>query len=220
MPFFARVFGAAVGVRKVRVAAVDDDVALLEMRQQLLDHLIDRVAGLHHQHDAPRPLQHFREFFDGMRADYLRALGFVVDELVDFGNGSIEDRHFVSVVVHVQDQVLAHDGKADQSDVTEFILHVRDLPFVEASRALFTVSPQIDDDQNDWSFFILSLVLRTWTLQAVARAVCKHTDPGQPHPAASRQFVRGTSTENSRRTIDRIYVCETILSRPCNLVVR
>ena len=40
MPFSFRDLGAAVGVREMRVAAVDDDVALFEMRHQL-----DRSSG-------------------------------------------------------------------------------------------------------------------------------------------------------------------------------
>jgi uncharacterized protein (DUF302 family) len=58
-----------------------------------------------------------------MRAHHLRAGGFVADELIDLGNRSIEYGHAIPVVVHVQDQVLAHDGQADQPDVTIFFFH-------------------------------------------------------------------------------------------------
>ena len=94
-----------------------------EMRQQLLDHLVDRVAGLDHQHDAARPLQQLDQLFDRVRADDLRALRLVVDELVHLGDGAVEHGHLVAVVVHVQDQVLAHDGQADQADITTRVRH-------------------------------------------------------------------------------------------------
>src|SRR5208337_2440876 len=50
---FSKIFRAAAGVRPVRIAPVDDDVALLEVRQDILNHVVDGVARLHHQHDAP-----------------------------------------------------------------------------------------------------------------------------------------------------------------------
>ena len=56
----------------------------------------------------------------GVRADDLGALGFVGEEVVDLGDGAVEDRNFESVVVHVEDKVLSHDGKADQADITHW----------------------------------------------------------------------------------------------------
>ena len=35
-----------------------------------------------------------------------------------FSDGAVEGHHGEAVVVHVEDQVLAHDGKADQGDVS------------------------------------------------------------------------------------------------------
>jgi len=52
------------------------------------------------------------------------ALGLVVDEVIDLGNGPIENGYGEAVIVHVQDQVLAHDRKADQADVAFFVAHV------------------------------------------------------------------------------------------------
>src|SRR5690606_25231163 len=43
----------AVGIE--RVAAFEDGVALIEMRQQLLDHVVDGLAGLDHDDDRARP---------------------------------------------------------------------------------------------------------------------------------------------------------------------
>ena len=43
--------------RKSRVAAVDDDVALAQQRLELVDHGIDRRAGLDHHHHLPRRFQ-------------------------------------------------------------------------------------------------------------------------------------------------------------------
>jgi len=54
---FSQSPGAADGVREVGVAAVDDDVALFEEGNQLVDELVDRGAGLDHEHDAPGALE-------------------------------------------------------------------------------------------------------------------------------------------------------------------
>src|SRR6185312_603322 len=55
--------------------------------------------------------------------DDIGTFGLVADELIDFGDGAVIDRNFESVVVHVEDQVLAHDGESDQSDIASFLLH-------------------------------------------------------------------------------------------------
>ena len=47
----------------------------------------------------------------------LCALGRVVQELVHLGDRAVEGDHGKAVVVHVQNQVLAHDGQTDQCDV-------------------------------------------------------------------------------------------------------
>ena len=50
-------------------------------------------------------------------ADDLLSLGPAVDELVDLRRRAVEDGHGVAVALHVQDEVLAHHGQADQADV-------------------------------------------------------------------------------------------------------
>src|ERR1017187_9946914 len=53
-----------------------------------------------------------------MGADDFRALGLVGDEIVHLGDGAIEGRHGKTMVVHVQNQILAHHGQPDKSDVS------------------------------------------------------------------------------------------------------
>ena len=48
------ILGAADAVGEVGVAAVDDDVALVEQRHQLVDQVVDRLAGLDHDHHPAR----------------------------------------------------------------------------------------------------------------------------------------------------------------------
>jgi hypothetical protein len=57
---------AALGVGVERVAAVDDDVTLVEQRDELFDHGVDRAAGLDHDHDLARAGQDCDEFLEGL----------------------------------------------------------------------------------------------------------------------------------------------------------
>src|ERR1700675_1642279 len=56
--------------------------------------------------------------------------GLVVDELVHLGGGSIEDRHLVAMIVHIEYEVLAHDGEAYQPYVAASA-HLRLLIFTD-----------------------------------------------------------------------------------------
>ena len=54
---------------------------------------------------------------DRVRADDLGALGFLVEEIVHLGDGAVESDHGEPVVVHVENEILAHYSKANYSDV-------------------------------------------------------------------------------------------------------
>src|SRR6266436_4430073 len=125
----------------MRVAAVDDDVSFFQVRQQAIDHMIDGIAGLHHQHHAARLLQRLNQLRNRVGAYYLRAFGFVVEEVVNLGDGSIEYGNAVSMIVHVQDQILAHHGEADESDVAAFCWHNLSFYLQSSSMNSLTVKP-------------------------------------------------------------------------------
>jgi hypothetical protein len=124
IPLAARSFRAPVRIGEQGIAAVDDDVSLRQEGQQLIDHLIDGVAGFHHQHHAAWAFQQADQLLDRVSADDVGAFGFVGEEIVDFGNGAVEDGHFEAVVIHVENEVLTHHGKADQADVTRGVWHI------------------------------------------------------------------------------------------------
>jgi hypothetical protein len=114
---------AAVGIGEERVAAIDYDVAGLEIGQDVVDGLVDGVAGFDHEHDAAGALEERCELLGGVGADDVGALGFVGEEVVDFGGGAVEYGHFEAVVVHIEDKVLSHDGKTDEADITRSVWH-------------------------------------------------------------------------------------------------
>ncbi len=108
---------------KERVAAVDDDVAGFEEREEVLDEFVDGLAGLDHEHDAAGLLEQGGHFLEGVRADDLGAFGLVGEEIVHLGDGAVEGDHGEAVVVHVQNQVLAHDGQPNHGNIS-FWFHV------------------------------------------------------------------------------------------------
>jgi len=97
------------------------------VRHDLADHVVHRGARLDHQHDAARALQQRCHFFNRVRADNLRAFGFVVHEVIDLGDGPVKDHHFVSVVVHVQHEILTHHGQPDKTDIASCLWHIDSL---------------------------------------------------------------------------------------------
>lgn len=60
------------GVREVRVAAVNDDVTLLQERKEELDKVINRLARHDQHHDATGLLQRLHHFLKGLCTDDLR----------------------------------------------------------------------------------------------------------------------------------------------------
>ena len=51
----------------------------------------------------------------------LSSLGLVLKEVVNLGSGTVVSDDLETLVVHVEDQVHAHDGKTDESNVTQLL---------------------------------------------------------------------------------------------------
>ena len=118
-------FAGLVASRRVgeeRIAAVDDDVAFLEMRQELVDHLVDRLAGLDHDEDRAG----LRDAGDelGQRLGREKTAFFAVlgDQRVGALVIAIEDRNAEPLVRGVSRQVCAHDGQSHNANVS-FVSH-------------------------------------------------------------------------------------------------
>ena len=114
------------GVFEMRVAAVDDDVALVEKGKKFGDDRVDRrvlgierefrsgngVFRLNHQHNFARAFELGNQLFEGVCADELIALGLRFggrEEIVDLASRAVEDRDVKAMIHHVQNEILAHD---------------------------------------------------------------------------------------------------------------
>ena len=112
--------GAADGIREMGIAAVDDDIALFQVRDDLLDKIVHRLAGLHHQHHLARLFQIGHEFFDGIGADDVLALGAAFHKFGHFLRRAVVHRHGEALAFHIHHQVLAHYGQPDETDIRFF----------------------------------------------------------------------------------------------------
>ncbi len=110
-------FRASDGVGEMRVAAVDDDVARFEHRDEFLDEIIDRLAGFHQQHHLAGSSEVAGEFLQALTADDLLVPCPASQESVDLRHRAVETSDGETLAFHVQDQVLAHDSEPDQADI-------------------------------------------------------------------------------------------------------
>ena len=109
----------------MRVTTVDENVALLQQRYELFDHRIDRRAGLDHNHHFARSFQICDKLFERTRPNDVLALRATSDEVVDLGCRAIENGDGVATRFNIEDEILAHDGQADQAKVSGCSSHCR-----------------------------------------------------------------------------------------------
>ena len=84
------------------------------------------LPALTMHHDAARALELRDHFLDGMRADDLACpCASLARNSSTFDDGAVVGHDGEAVVVHVEDEVLAHDGQADECDVC-FRFHLWD----------------------------------------------------------------------------------------------
>src|SRR6185436_5209741 len=117
-PFRFHVLRPPIGVLEKGIAAIDDDVPWFEMWNELIDEFVDRLASFHHEHYPARPLELRHNVLDGMSTEYIGAFGFLVKKIVDLRDGTVVGNNPKPVVVHVEDEVLTHNGQAYHSDVS------------------------------------------------------------------------------------------------------
>ena len=109
--------GAANRIGEMRVAAVDQDVALVEVRNDLFDERVDRLARLDHDHQLARPGEALAQFLDTVAADDVLVLGPAIDEVIDLAGGPVETSDGEALALHVKDEVFSHHCQSHQSNV-------------------------------------------------------------------------------------------------------
>jgi hypothetical protein len=123
---------AADRVLEVRVAAVDDDVALVEAVRELVDDRVGARAGLHHHDRRARPGERCDEAVEVLARDE-PGLGMVLHQLSRALGRPVEHRDGVALASReVAGEVRAHHGQPDDSDVRGAGLHRAHLALLAA----------------------------------------------------------------------------------------
>lgn len=157
------ILGTAGGVWVMRVTSINDDIALLEVWEESLNEVVDWLSGHDEEHDAAWGLELSTELLDGVSTlnglscgDYqshsltlsrlvLLTLSFILEEVVDLGNGTVESDNVESVVGSVEDQVLSHDSETDEAEISTRV--ARSLADIDASKTCAKVSKSIKSTQ-------------------------------------------------------------------------
>ena len=113
----ASVVEPADGVGPVGVAAVDDEVARFEERDELVDHRIDRRPGLHHDHDRAWRRQRTDERLDRGGRGELALAAVVGDERVGLRRRAVVHGDREAVGRDVAGEVLAHHRESGEPEV-------------------------------------------------------------------------------------------------------
>src|SRR5690606_14069535 len=100
-----------------RVPPVHDDVARLQVRQQLVDDRVHRPAGRHHEDHLARSLQARHQLLDRVGGHDLGPVPLAGDELVGDRAGPVVDGDGCSIVGEVEGEIAAHDSETDEADV-------------------------------------------------------------------------------------------------------
>ena len=115
---FLERFFAALRVGPERIAAVNDDVAGLEQRDELIDDRIHGRACFHHDLCAARAFECADEIFECLRENKVFSFSAPGFKRVNDARGAVENGDVKAARFHVQDEVFAHHGEANQADVT------------------------------------------------------------------------------------------------------
>lgn len=150
------VLGTAGGVWVVGVTSINDDIALLEVWEESLNEVIDWLSGHDEEHDAAWSLELSTELLDGVSTlnglSYiayqsrvltfgrlvLLTLSLILEEVVDLRNGTVESDNVESVVGSVENQILTHDSKTDEAEISTRV--ARSLADIDASKTCAKVS--------------------------------------------------------------------------------
>jgi hypothetical protein len=106
---------AARRIRVMGIAAIDDDVTGRQQRHQLIDDRIDPGTRAHHHHHQPRRAQGPDQFREGGATQDIAPGPLPRQELLSPRPGAVVNGHPVAMVAEVEDQIAAHDRKADQT---------------------------------------------------------------------------------------------------------
>ena len=104
-------------IGKQRIAGIDDDVAFIQMRHQLGDDVVGRLASLDHNNDCTRLRQRGDEILDRMGRHELALVTMIGDQLVGLFWRAIMYGDAEAFARRIAGQVGAHNRKAGDTNI-------------------------------------------------------------------------------------------------------
>ena len=104
------------------VAAVDQNITVVEQRKKLLDHIVYGLTGFYHHEHLAGLFQTVHQFFEAVAANDVFPDGSAVYEFIHLFRRAVEYGHGEALRLHVHDQVFTHNGKADETNICFFHL--------------------------------------------------------------------------------------------------
>ena len=104
------------------IAAVDQNITVVEQRKKLLDHIVYGLSRFDHHEHLAGLFQIVNQFLETVAADDVFSGGSAVYEFVHFFRRAVEHGHGEALGFHVHDQVLTHDGKTNEANICFFHL--------------------------------------------------------------------------------------------------
>ena len=113
---------AANGVSEQRIAAVDDDIAIIHGLSQLIDDGIGGLASLDHNDCLAWALQGSHKVLDGFRRYEVAFLAVGLNECMSLFRAAVIHRYGIAVAGKVTGQIRAHDRQSHDANLSKFIL--------------------------------------------------------------------------------------------------
>ncbi|MNV41938.1 hypothetical protein D3C71_1335920 [compost metagenome] len=122
--FLFKLFVASNSIREVGVAAVDDDIPLIQVRNKLLNRRVGCFARLNHDQDFAGSFKRIHELLNGERAEQILAFR-LFQKIMRLLRGTVEYRNGKASALDVESQVFAHNRQANNADLLfcHLVLH-------------------------------------------------------------------------------------------------
>ena len=103
------------------VAAVDEDIPLVQQRKELIYKLIHSAACLDHHEHLARLFKRGNKLLKTMRADDILSGRAAGDKFVHLLGVTVIHRDREALGLHIHDEIFTHHRKADEADIRFFI---------------------------------------------------------------------------------------------------
>src|SRR5690606_9133296 len=113
---------------------------------QLLDKVIHRLPGFHHQHNLARLGQRLHQLFNRAGTANTFALGTTGEEAIDLFHGAVVSGDGVAIAGHIKNKVFAHHGEAYQTYIGKWFHNIKSLSLWWMSCAITCKKRLMDAD--------------------------------------------------------------------------